>query len=83
MENKSINEQNAKNASVKKMSPGEKAALHPTSAKRAIAAHCYHGCQGQDEINSHLTKRSIANCPEKNCGLWLHRGWQELQNHKP
>lgn len=80
MENKIINEQNAKNAAVKKMSPREKAAQHPGSQKLAIAAFCYHKCIGQNEINSHLTKRHIANCPEETCELWTHRGWQELKN---
>lgn len=84
MEEKTIhNEQNAKNAAVKKMSPRERAAKHPGSQKLAIAAHCYHGCQGQEEINSHLTKRHIADCPETSCLLWPHRGWKELKSNTP
>lgn len=77
------NEQNAKNASVKKLSPREKAAKHPGSPKLAIAAHCYHICQGQEETNSHSIKRHIADCPENTCLLWPHRGWQELKKRAP
>ena len=74
-----INEQNARNAAVKKMSPREKALKQPTSAKLAIAAYCYHDCHNELSINSHITKRAIGNCPTQECALWLHRGWKNLK----
>lgn len=70
-------EKNAKNASVKKISPGDKSALHPKSVKLAIAAFCYHGCYGEEATNSHVTKNEIKNCKETKCQLWNHRGWQQ------
>lgn len=62
----------------KRLSPREKAAAHPRSAKLAIAAFCYHQCNGEEATNSHITKLEIKNCREPNCPLYLHRGWQEI-----
>jgi len=61
-----------------RLSPKEKAAANPKSAKLAIAAHCYHDCQGETATNSHGTKLLIKNCPDKGCVLWPHRGWQTV-----
>ena len=79
MEEKTIrNEQAIKNASVKKMSPHERSAANPRSAKLAIAAFCYHTCHKQQESNSHNTKRTVKNCNVTTCPLWPHRGWQKI-----
>lgn len=61
-----------------RLSPRENAQKNPTSAKLAIAAYCYHGCHGEEKPNSHKTKLAIKKCPEKNCLLWPHRGWQTI-----
>lgn len=61
-----------------RLSPREKAAANPTSAKLAIAAHCYHECQGETATNSHSTKFLVKNCADKGCVLWPHRGWQTM-----
>lgn len=61
-----------------RLTPREKAQKTPTSAKLAIAAHCYHGCHGEEEPNSHKTKLAIKQCPETTCLLWPHRGWQAI-----
>lgn len=71
------NEQAAKNAAVKKMSPQERAARTPKSCKLAIAAYCYHECHNEKSVNSHTIKRAIKNCTVTGCPLWLHRGWQK------
>jgi hypothetical protein len=63
---------------IKRLSPREKAAAHPKSVKLAIAAFCYHQCNGEDAVNSHITKLEIKNCQELNCALYPHRGWQEI-----
>lgn len=83
MEQKTIlNEQNAKNAAAKKMSPRERAGRNPRSAKMAIAAYCYHECHSENSSNSHNTKRAIKNCTITTCALWPHRGWRELTGNK-
>lgn len=61
-----------------KMSPREKAAANPKSAKLAIAAYCYHECIGEQETNSHTSKLTVKNCADGACPLWPHRGWQTI-----
>lgn len=58
------------------MSPAEKAAAFPTSAKLAIAAYCYHDCQGEVANNAHTTKLAIRDCRIQDCNLWSNRPWQ-------
>lgn len=61
-----------------KLSPRENAARWPKNAKLAIAAFCYHNCQGQEANNSHTTKVAIRDCKVTTCSLWPHRGWQKI-----
>lgn len=61
-----------------RMSPGEKAKQNPRNIKFAVAAHCYHDCQGEEATNSHTTKFAIKNCANKDCFLWPFRGWQKV-----
>lgn len=60
------------------LSPAEKAAAFPSSAKLAIAAYCYHDCHNEKESNSYTTKRAIKDCPTTSCSLWPHRGFQNV-----
>lgn len=62
----------------RRVTPREKSALSPKSAKLAIAAHCYHDCHNEEETNSHTTKVAIRDCPQTACALWPHRGWQKV-----
>ena len=59
-------------------SPAEKSRSNPTSLKYAIAAHCYHGCFGEDAVNSHTTKQLVRDCKNTDCHLWPHRGFQSV-----
>ena len=61
-----------------RMSPREKAALHPKSAVLAIASYCYHSCFGQEDANSHTTKVDIRDCKSTECPLWPHRSWKTI-----
>ena len=61
-----------------RLSPGEKAAKNPGDVKLAVAAYCYHDCNGETATNSHTTKFAIKNCPSKDCQLWRFRGWQDV-----
>lgn len=61
-----------------RLSPREKAALFPRSPKLAIAAYCYHDCQGEERPNSHITKNAVKECKNTACCLWISRGWQAI-----
>lgn len=61
-----------------RLSPRDKSALNPNSAKLAVAAYCYHNCLGEEEANSHRTKRKVRDCKNTQCSLWEHRGWQQI-----
>lgn len=61
----------------KHMTPAEKAAARPKSAKLAIAAFCYR-CAGGNDDNPHLSKALVRDCPSNTCPLWPHRGWQNI-----
>lgn len=65
------------------LSPAEKSAKSPASAKLAIAAYCYHACHSEQAQNSHTTKRAIRNCADTRCPLWFHRGFQHVTSGKP
>lgn len=61
-----------------KLSPSEKAKANPRNIKFAVAAHCYHDCQGEDAPNSHTTKLAVRDCMSTHCHLWPFRGWQDI-----
>jgi hypothetical protein len=54
----------------------------PFSAKAAIAAYCYHDCQGESRPNSYTVKADIRDCKRTDCNLWPHRGWQRIDAGK-
>lgn len=62
----------------RRLSPKEKAAANPRNIKLAVAAYCYHDCNGEIAVNSHSTKFAIKNCSSKDCQLWSFRGWQDI-----
>ena len=61
-----------------RLSPREKSALSPRSLKFAIAAYCYHDCFGEEEPNSHRTKKDIRDCQNTECCLWKNRPFQTI-----
>jgi hypothetical protein len=63
---------------LERLSPREKAAAHPKSVKLAVAAYCYHVCNGEESDNSHKVKVLVKECVQENCPLWPHRSWRKI-----